>query len=168
MSDTVKLRSNPQAALIARHWRFGWWALLVFVLVGGSLELLHAFKVDAYLNADQETRRLMWRLGHAHGGLFALLNILFAARPSLDRSTLPKKLQFASKCLLLASVLIPSGFLLGGAVTYDGDPGLGVMLVPLGAALMACAVFLIALGGKQRTQPEERSSRQSVVPDTES
>ena len=40
--------------------------------------------------------------------------------------------EFASRCLLIASVLIPGGFIMGGIHIYDGDPGLGVMLVPVG------------------------------------
>ena len=50
----------------------------------------------------------------------------------------------ASRCLLAALVLIPLGFLLGGAYTHRGDPGLGILLVPPGALCLFVAVFLTA------------------------
>ena len=43
-----------------------------------------------------------------------------------------------------ASVLLPGGFFLGGVVFYAGDPGIGVLLVPAGAALLLYAIFSIA------------------------
>src|SRR4029078_9171068 len=62
-----------------RHLRFGWWALLVYLCMGIVLEALRAFKVWWYLDVANETRRLMWTLGHAHGTLLALINLAFAA-----------------------------------------------------------------------------------------
>jgi hypothetical protein len=44
-----------------------------------------------------------------------------------------------------AAVLLPAGFFLGGIVIYDGDPGLGVWLVPIGAALLFYSIARIAL-----------------------
>ena len=37
----------------------------------------------------------------------------------------------ASKCLQLATLLLPGGFLAGGVVVYAGDPNLGILLVPI-------------------------------------
>ena len=37
------------------------------------------------------------------------------------------------------------GFLLGGIVIYDGDPGTGILLVPVGAAILLVAVLLTSL-----------------------
>jgi hypothetical protein len=34
---------------------------------------------------------------------------------------------------------IPAGFFLGGAVVHGADPGLGILLVPLGALLLLLA-----------------------------
>jgi hypothetical protein len=47
---------------------------------------------------------------------------------------------------MAASLLIPGGFFLGGVVIYAGDPGLGIVLVPVGALLLFTAVFLTARG----------------------
>ena len=68
-----------------RHRRFGWWSLLVFVTFGLVLETLHGFKLDAYLNLSNETRRLLWTLAHAHGTALAIVNILFGL--GLERAT---------------------------------------------------------------------------------
>ena len=37
-------------------------------------------------------------------------------------------------------MLLPAGFLLGGLVIHDGDPGIGVLLVPVGALLLLYGV----------------------------
>jgi hypothetical protein len=58
--------------------RSGLWALFVFTALGLFLEALHGFKVGFYLDVDRETRRLLWRLCHAHGALLGLLNVVYA------------------------------------------------------------------------------------------
>ena len=50
----------------------------------------------------------------------------------------------ASRALQWGAVLVPAGFLLGGLVIHDGDPGLGVMLVPVGALLLLYGVGRVA------------------------
>jgi len=50
-----------------------------------------------------------------------------------------------SSALIWAAILLPGGFLLGGVVTYGGDPGLGVWLVPVGAVLLFYSIARIAL-----------------------
>ena len=127
-----------------RHLRFGWWSLLVFLSLGFVLELLHGFKAGMYLDVSNETRRLMWRLAHAHGGLLGVIHILFGlclrVAPELASVRLPPM----SACLIGASFLLPGGFFLGGVTFYGGDPGLGILVVPAGAALLATAVYGIA------------------------
>ena len=44
-----------------RHFRFGWWSLLVFAAFGLALEALHGLKVGSYLSVSNETRRLRSR-----------------------------------------------------------------------------------------------------------
>jgi hypothetical protein len=127
-----------------RHLRFGWWSLLVFAALGFALEVFHGFKVDAYLNVSSESRRLLWTLAHAHGTLLSLINIVvgvtFRVVPELRAAN--QRLIFRS--LLAATVLLPGGFFLGGVVFYAGDPGLGAVLIPVGAMLLLLAVFLVA------------------------
>lgn len=135
----------PDAAA-RRHLRFGWWSLLAFLTLGFTLEMLHAFKAGLYLDASNETRRLMWTLAHAHGGLLGLIHILLGLYLRVAPEAAPRKLPAVSASLVAASVLLPGGFFLGGVTVYGGDPGLGILAVPAGAALLAAAVWGIARG----------------------
>jgi hypothetical protein len=138
----MPLPAGPE--LIRRHLQFGWWALLVFLTAGLALEALHGFKVEAYLRVSNETRRLMWTLAHAHGTLLGLVNLAFAATlRGLPAWPEPNK-RFASSALLAATVLMPAGFFLGSLFIYAGDPGLGILLVPVGGILLFASVFLTA------------------------
>jgi membrane protein DedA with SNARE-associated domain len=141
------MRSTSRAQTIKknvhRNLSFGWWSLLVFLSLGGVLETLHGFKIGWYVDVGNETRRLMFTLAHAHGTLLALINIAagLTAR-KVDRFELRPSVSFA---LIWAAILLPAGFFLGGIVIYDGDPGLGVWLVPVGAILLFYSVIRIAL-----------------------
>jgi len=128
--------------------RFGWWSLLVFLSLGGVLETLHGFKIGWYVDIGNETRRLMFTLAHAHGTLLALVNIAAGLTARMvERFTLRPSVSLA---LIWAAILLPGGFFLGGIVIYDGDPGLGVWLVPIGAALLFYGVARIALDLSRR------------------
>jgi hypothetical protein len=133
-------------ASVARHLRFGWWSLVIFALLGLGLESLHGFKVGWYLDGGNETRRLLLTLAHAHGVLLALVNLAFAGTLRLAGSAGGRWLRLASPCLLLAAVLLPAGFLLGGVVVYGGDPGIGILLLPFGAALLVAGLAATAWG----------------------
>ncbi len=125
-----------------KHLRFGWRALALFLTLGVVLESLHGFKVGWYLDVSNDTRRLMFRLAHAHGTLLALVNI--AAGLTLRAVNGFQLSRGASPALVWGSILLPMGFLLGGIVTHEGDPGLGIVLVPVGALLLMYAVFSAA------------------------
>jgi len=126
-----------------RHLRFGWWLLLVSLSLGLVLEALHGFKLGWYLDVTNETRQLMLTLAHAHGTLLALVNIAagLTARGVAGFTLRPS----ASLTLILGSLLLPLGFLLGGLVIYDGDPGLAVLLVPIGGVFLFYGVVRVAL-----------------------
>jgi hypothetical protein len=133
------------ADAVRTHLRFGWIGLLVFATFGTGLEALHAWKSDAYLGPGNETRRLMWTLAHAHGIGLSLLQIGFAATLKLGFEAIGPRLQRASRLLRWATILLPGGFLLGGVVPYDGDPGAGVLLAPIGALLLLLGLLLVVL-----------------------
>ena len=126
------------------HFSLGWWSLLVFVCLGIVLEGMLAFKAPWYVNVgDNETHRLMLRLGHAHGTLLSVLNIVFAG--SLARLSLPAGARvLASRCLAAATLLVPGGFLLGVLATTGADPGPGIILLPAGAVLLMFGIFQVA------------------------
>jgi hypothetical protein len=136
------------AVVVRRHLRWGWMVLLVFLSFGLVLEGLHGFKVQAYLNMMNETRRLMWTLAHAHGALLGLVNVGFAFTVANAPSWLARRRSAASYSLIAATLLMPAGFFVGGVWVYGGDPGLGILLVPVGGVLLFCAVLLTALSLK--------------------
>jgi len=126
---------------IRKHLLLGWGALLLFVILGAVLESLHGFKVAWYHNVGMETRRLTWRLAHAHGTFLAVINTAFAVTLYvLGESAQGAWRRIASGCLLGATIALPAGFFLGGVVIYGGDPGFGIFLSPLGALLLMIAV----------------------------
>ncbi|MEO1173870.1 MAG: hypothetical protein AAFX94_17755 [Myxococcota bacterium] len=115
--------------------------LSAFIALGLILEALLAFKVGAYLDEAAELRREMWTLAHAHGTLLSLVHIAFAAyvkNRSFDAAP------FVSVALFLAVVLMPVGFLLAGAFPYEGDPGSGIWLVPLGGVSLLSGSVAVA------------------------
>ena len=141
-------RALPVTQRVDRNLRFGWWSLLVFLSLGGVLETLDGFKIGWYVDVGNETRRLMFTLAHAHGTLLALVNIVVGLMVRiLDRFALRSSVSFA---LIWAAILLPGGFFLGGIVIYDGDPGLGVWLVPVGAALLFYSITRIAIDLSRR------------------
>src|SRR5919204_72101 len=94
------------------------------------------------------TRCVKRQRAHTHGTLLALVNIAAALTARIvERFTLRSSVSFA---LIWAAILLPAGFFLGGIVIYDGDPGLGVWLVPVGAALLFYSIARIALDLSKR------------------
>lgn len=138
-------RSDERDQMLRVHLRFGWIGLLVFGTLGLVLEALHAFKSGAYLGVGNETRRLMWTLAHAHGIGLSLLHMGFAATLYALFAEPTERLRGASRLLRWGGVLLPLGFFLGGFLTYGGDPGLGVLLAPVGALLIWIAALFVAL-----------------------
>ena len=143
-----------------RHLRFGWWSLLCFLILGIVLELLHGFKAGLYLDVSNQTRRLMWTLAHAHGALLGLVHILYALCLRLFPTMAERDPRPVSVSLIGASVLLPGGFFAGGVRFYGGDPGLGILVVPVGATLLLIAVFLVARAtGSSDAEPGESVRR---------
>jgi len=132
------------------HFRFGWWALLLFACVGLGLEALHGFKVGWYLDVTNDTRRLMFRLCHAHGVLLSLVHVaygatLFALAPTAKSAII------ASRALIAAALLLPLGFGLGGFGIEGGDPGPAIALVPVGAICLLTGLFCAGLSLRKAT-----------------
>ena len=121
--------------------RTGWLLLAVSLPLGVTLEALHAFKVQAYLGS--EMRRELWRLAHAHGTLLGILCLVFTA---LAERHVPEAIRpSVARQVTWGAVLMPLGFFAGGILNSEGDPSLGILLVPVGAALMITALVRCAL-----------------------
>ena len=142
MSDDK--RSVEIRALCLYHLQFAWWSLLCFIVLGITLEVLHARKVLWYVGQPSEIRRLLWTLAHAHGALLSLVHVGFAFTYFVRQHEVTRRQRLASALLIAASVLLPGGFFLGGIFMYEGDPGLGIWLVPVGAISLFVSVFMTA------------------------
>jgi len=143
MSQKIELEQES-GSYARRHLMFGWWSILGFILVGISLEALHGLKMAWYLDPAFETRRLLFTLAHAHGVLLGLVNLGFAATLVALPARMERLRGTISPLLMGGSVVMPAGFLLGGISIYEGDPGLAIALVPLGATLLIAAVGMTA------------------------
>jgi hypothetical protein len=132
------LELEKRETLVLRQLRAALGGLFLFVLLGVLLEAFHAFKWMGYLHVQNETRRMLLRLAHAHGTVLSLMQLGFAlagkAYPVLLESVRPG-------AMLLAQVLIPLGFLLGAIGAVDGDPGPWIAFLPAGALAL-----LVGLG----------------------
>ena len=107
---------------------------------GLLLEGLLGFKTPTYLQDD--VRRELFRLAHAHGTLLNLL--LLGVGLACDRLDLA-----VSKPILVSLrigvVLLPLGFFLAGVWHYESDPGVGIWLVPPSALLLIFALVGLTL-----------------------
>ncbi len=154
MNDDLSILRRTVAR---RHHLAGWCLLLLFLSLGAFLDYLHGFKVGFYLDPEHRVRRDMWRLAHTHGTLLGLVQIAFAVGVTRFGRWTPGRIKLASFFLLDAGVLMPLGFFLGGLFPSEGDPWLGVLLVPPGALLLLIGVVLIILSAwraKDETEPK--------------
>src|ERR1700759_4031029 len=107
--------------------RFGWTSLLLWSTFGLLLEAAHGFKLGLYL--DDDLRHSLLRLAHAHGVVLSLVVIIYGrsgpAGPPAGRLT--------GRLLRAGACVIPLGFAFSAVRPHEGDPGLPVLLVPLGA-----------------------------------
>jgi hypothetical protein len=138
------MKANQEDPALTRTLRTGWLLLAVSLPLGVTLEALHGFKVQAYLAS--EMRRELWRLAHAHGTLLGILCLVFAALA--ERHVAAPIRPGVARLLRWGAVLMPVGFFLGGVLNGEGDPSLGILLVPVGALLLVVALVRCAI---QRT-----------------
>ncbi len=125
----------PQTTGLIRQ---GWSSLAAWIIFGLLIEGLIGFRSPALL--DDSIRREMFRLAHAHG---TLLNLVLIAAAICARLDLIRLGRVTSLGLRAAVVLLPCGFLLGGIWHFKDDPGLGIILVPVGAVLLLAAALQI-------------------------
>jgi hypothetical protein len=127
MNDT-----SPRVAL-----RTGLLLLAVSLPLGLTLEALHAMKVPVYLGSAM--RRELWRLAHAHGNHARhLVPRALGTRPATRAG--PRQAPAFRTAARGGSVTMPLGFLLGGVLNSEGDPSLGILLVPAGGVLVFVAL----------------------------
>jgi len=148
-STSTATAKNPTSGdpAIRRTVRLGWLLLAIALPFGVTLEALHGFKIQAYLASDM--RREMWRLAHAHGTLLGMLCLVSAA---LAEAHIPEAIRARVLAMIRwGAVLMPLGFFLGGVLNSEGDPSLGILLVPPGALLLIAALVRAALAPRAKS-----------------
>jgi hypothetical protein len=124
----------------------GRWGLVVWLVGGMALETLHLVKAPSYL--EDSLRRELWTLAHAHGALLSAVGLLLVVLvPRLALA--PARLRRIDRLTTAGLILLPLGFLLGGIAHGEADPSPFVVLVPVGAVLLAVALVLVALARRR-------------------
>lgn len=125
-----------------RHHRLSLALLAVFLASGLWLEAMIGLRAAGWV--DDPLRREFLRLGHAHGGVLALVNLGVAW--SIGQLRTPET--WAGKIRLaawLGALLVGAGFMAGGLTHGPTDPGPPILVVPAGALLLLAAVVATAL-----------------------
>jgi hypothetical protein len=133
--------SNDGASLI----RQAWISLALWIAFGILLEGFRAFRSPAVL--DDAVRQDMFRLAHSHG---TLLNLVLLAAAICARLDLIRLGPMASLGLRASVIFLPAGFLLGGLWHFKDEPGLGILLVPVGAVILLASAIHISLNTSRR------------------
>lgn len=122
-----------------------WFGLLFWMSVGLLFEGLIGFRSPAYL--QDPLRRELFRLAHAHGTVLSIL-LLVVNLYLVNGLIAPPKV--AIRALQTGVLIMPLGFLLGGAWHYESDPNFLIFLSPLGGLLI---IFGIAAAAFSRLKP---------------
>ncbi|HUR27838.1 MAG TPA: hypothetical protein VM509_06610 [Planctomycetota bacterium] len=130
----------------------GWILLAVFLPLGMTLEALHALKCPVYLGSA--VRRELWTLAHAHGNLLGILCLVFASLAERAISDAAARRTIA-RSLSAGAIAMPVGFFLGGILNSEGDPSLGILLVPLGGIFLLHGLLRAALAAKTPADSSE-------------
>jgi peptidoglycan/LPS O-acetylase OafA/YrhL len=125
-----------------RHLRLSLGLLAVFLAMGLWLEAMIGLRLGGW--ADDDLRREFLRLGHAHGGLLALVNLALAW--ALERLKTPtawaRRIRGAA---WIGALLVGAGFVAGGLLHGPTDPGMPVLIVPAGALMLVMSLVACAL-----------------------
>src|SRR4051812_24856301 len=132
----------PRVATLVRQ---GWISLFFWIAFGLLIEAFIGFRIPALL--DDPVRRELFRLAHAHG---TLLSVVLIAGAICARLGLIRFDRIGSVGLRSAAVLMPLGFLLGGLWHLKGEPGFGIVLVPMGALLLLATALHFAWSAASR------------------
>lgn len=120
--------------------------------MGLWLEAMYGLRAEGWM--DDTLRREFLRLGHAHGGILALLNLVLGG--AMERLQTPdtwaRRIRVAA---LLGAILVGAGFIGGGLWHGATDPGPLVLVVPAGAMMLLCSLVAVAL-----VRPEDSKPRQ--------
>jgi len=130
----VKLSASIIDSARSRARRGGFTLLFFSACLGFCLEAAHALKLSPYLDVPLRRELLTW--AHAHGVGLALVLLAYAAGGIVDAQTARH-----ARTLLVGALLVPLGFLLASVDLHESDPGVSIVLVPVGALCVLYALF---------------------------
>ena len=131
------------------HARFGWTLLFVSLAFGSVLETMEGFRWVSLVSDPWKQR--LWSLGHFHGAALGLLNLVYVQWADTQALGVGRR-KLASRMLILGSVAMPLGFLLGGIAHPEGDPSIGIILAPVGALFVLVTAAVQTLGVWRRSE----------------
>ena len=106
------------------------------------LTVLGGKRDDLSLTGFQKS---MFRAGHAHAGVLVILALI--CQLLADHSSLSDGLNWVARAgVPLSSILISGGFFAGAGHKNAEKPGKGIMLVYLGAFVLAASLVLLGIG----------------------
>ncbi|HEV8484976.1 MAG TPA: hypothetical protein VGV87_15650 [Blastocatellia bacterium] len=150
MGKVEKKSTTAMPRMVERLLLQGWVSIAIWMSFGLLLEGLLGYKIPAFLEDGQ--RRELFRLAHTHGTLLSLVLISTALCVRLFEIRPPP---IAIGALRIGAVLMPLGFLLGGVWHPEGDPGMGIWLVPPGALMVIFGAIGTALASRKRATPAD-------------
>jgi hypothetical protein len=150
MGKVEKKSTTAMPRMVERLLLQGWVSIAIWMSFGLLLEGLLGYKIPAFLGDGQ--RRELFRLAHTHGTLLSLVLISAALCVRLFEIRPPAA---AVNALRLGALLMPLGFLLGGIWHPEGDPGVGIWLVPPGALMVIFGTIATALASRKKTRPTD-------------
>lgn len=106
------------------------------------LEAMYGLRASGWL--DDDLRREFLRLGHAHGALLGMLNLVLAWAMARLHTPEPwaRPIRVAA---LLGALLVGLGFFGGGLWHAPTDPGPLVLMVPAGAMMLLASCVAVAM-----------------------
>jgi hypothetical protein len=111
----------------------------------GGYFLLRSLMDDNSGYMDNPLRQNFFRAGHAHAGVFMLLALVCLTLA--DSAALPSAFVWLVRLgIPAAAVLVPLGFFLSMASPHTIVPNRFVLLIYLGAALLAMSVLTLGIG----------------------
>ena len=94
---------------------------------------------------DNQLRQGFFRAGHAHAGVFVLLSLI--CQMLADAATLPWALIWLVRLgIPVAAIFVPPGFFVSMASPRRIAPNRAVVLIYLGALLLAASVVTLGIG----------------------
>lgn len=121
---------------------FAW--ICFWIFFGLLLDSFMGMKQLFYLS--NPVRREMWRLAHTHGTLMTLVFLAYVHFRGIAKKQ-------HENMMFLGALLMPVGFFLGGIVTTEIDPFVGVFLVPIGGLLFVLGLLFSLFTAPQTPQP---------------